>query len=168
MRFLLSLCLLGVLAPPLRAHEGPPFPIIVDAQAGPYVVSVWTDPDIGTGTFFVILEPTGDAPMPTPTRVQVGVRPVSGRLGEVLYDAEAQSVRYGARYFTEVAFDQGEFWKVRIVIEGPEGGGELTSEVEATPDGPIGPIGLLVYLLPFVAIGALWLKAVLRRRKQAT
>jgi len=148
------------------AHEGPPFPIIVDQRVGPYTVSVWTDPDIGIGTFFVVLEsPDGDELAPV-HRVSVGVAPKSGRLAEAVYEAEAQSVRYGARYYAEVAFDQGEFWNVRILIEGAEGGGELQAEVEATPDGTIGPIGLVVYLFPFLAVGFLWLKAMHRQRQR--
>ena len=63
---------------PAQAHEGPPFPIIVDEPLGPYVVSVWTDPDIGTGTFFVVLEPVGDARLPAGTVVRIGVRPIAG------------------------------------------------------------------------------------------
>jgi len=168
--FSFFLLLSGLAALPARfavAHEGPPFPLIVDQPAGPYVVSVWTDPDIGTGTFFVVLEPAEEgAAMPAPSAVEVGVRPVSGRLAEAVYAAEAQDVRYGARYYAEVTFDQGELWHVRVRIDGPGGGGTLEAEVEATPDGTIGPIGLVLYLLPFLAVGFLWLKAYLRRREQ--
>lgn len=151
-------------APPAMAHEGPPFPVLMDERTGPYLVSVWTDPDIGTGEVFVVLEAAGGEPWSEPTLVQVGVRPVSGRLPEVVYTAEPQSVRRGARYYTEVEFDSGGMWHLRVAISGPAGGGEHTVEVEATPDGTIGPIGLLVYLLPFLAVGFLWLKAALRRR----
>lgn len=149
------------------AHEGPPFPIVVDREVGPYLVSIWTDPDIGIGTFFVIFEPVDDQPLPDIHDVRIGVQPVSGRLDEVLYDAEPQRVGYGARYYAEVEFDQGEYWTVRIVIDGEEGGGEIISEVEATPDGTIGPIGLVLYALPFIAVAFLWIKAVLRRRQTA-
>jgi hypothetical protein len=151
-----------------RAHEGPPFPIVVDHEAGSMLVSIWTDPDIGTGTFFVVLEPTEGAELPGNLRVQVGVTPQSGRLDEALYEAEAQHVRYGARYFTEVAFDQGEWWSVRVVIESDAGSEVIASEVEATPDGTLGPISLVLFLLPFLAVGFLWLKAVLRRRKASS
>ena len=36
-------------AGPMRAlaHEGPPYPIIVNKSAGPCVLSVWADPDVG-------------------------------------------------------------------------------------------------------------------------
>src|SRR5690606_11844019 len=113
------------------------------------------------------LEPAEEgAAMPAPSAVEVGVRPVSGRLAEAVYAAEAQDVRYGARYYAEVTFDQGELWHVRVRIDGPGGGGTLEAEVEATPDGTIGPIGLVLYLLPFLAVGFLWLKAYLRRREQ--
>jgi len=152
---------------PVLSHEGPPFPIIEDAEVGPYMVSVWTDPDIGIGRFFVILEtPEGQTDFPEPTLVEVAVWPVSGRLDEVAYRAEPQRTRVGARYYAEVAFDQGEMWHVRVRIESPQGGGTLDAEVEATPDGTIGPMGLILYALPFLAIGFLWLKAFLSRRKR--
>lgn len=161
---LLGFCLMALLpAGRATAHEGPPFPLLVDQQIGPRLVSVWGDPDIGTATFFVVMEPVDDGELPASTRVRIGVRPVSGRLDEVVYDAEPQRVRYGARYVAQPELDRGEMWRVRVVVEGPEGG-ELTVEVEATPDGTIGPIGLVVYLVPFLAVGLLWLKAVLRRR----
>lgn len=147
----------------IEAHEGPPFPLIVDQQVGARLVSVWGDPDIGTATFFVVMEPVDGGELPSSTTVRIGVRPVSGRLDEVVYDAEPQRVRYGARYLAEPELDRGEMWRVRVVVDGPQGG-ELTTEVEATPDGTIGPIGLLVYVLPFLAVGLLWLKSVLHRR----
>lgn len=152
----------------VRAHEGPPFPIVVDHDTGAMLVSVWTDPDIGTGTFFVVFEPVEGVDLPGNIRVQVGVTPQSGRLDEAVYDAEAQDVRYGARYFTEVAFDRGEWWDVRVVIESDAGTEIISSEVEATPDGALGPMSLLLFLLPFLAVGYLWLKAVLRRREASS
>ncbi|HXO43577.1 MAG TPA: hypothetical protein VN999_19165 [Thermoanaerobaculia bacterium] len=151
-------------ARPARAHLGPPFPILVDRRVGPYVASVWTDPNIGTGTFYVVLEAPPGQRLPPRTRVRVGVQPVSNRLPEVLYEAAPQPVHEGARYYTAVAFDRGEKWRVRVLLDGPEGGGILTSEVEATPAGTLGPIGFVLYGFPFAGVGFLWLKAVLRRR----
>ena len=150
---------------PARAHLGPPFPILVDQRVGPYVVSVWTDPNIGTGIFYVVLDAPRGKRLPAWTRVRVGVQPVSKRLPEVLYQAVPQPVRQGARYYTTVAFDRGEMWRSRVLVEGPEGGGVLTAEVEATPAGTLGPIGFVLYGFPFVGIGVLWIKAVLSRRK---
>lgn len=158
----------GLTVGPTHAHEGPPFLIITDHDMGPFVVSVWADPDIGTGTFFVVLEPPEGGELPSDIDVAVGVRPISGRLDEAVYPASPQAVRYGARYYAEVEFDRGEMWHVRVSVESPDGGGTVTTEVEATPDGGIGPIGMVVFLLPFVAVGGLWLKAVLRKRQQKT
>jgi hypothetical protein len=47
----------------LRAHAGPPFPIVTDAVRGPYTISIWTDPDAtddgsSGGQFWVVLTPT--------------------------------------------------------------------------------------------------------------
>lgn len=160
-----SLAVVCASAPRLHAHAGPPFPVIVDRPVGPYVVSVWTDPDIGTGTFFVIFEARDDREPPPLDRVRIGVQPESGRLDEVFVDAEPQRVRHGARYYAEVGFDRQEDWRVRVVIAGRDGGGEIETRVEPTPDGTIGPIGLLVYAVPFLAVGFLWFKAALRRRQ---
>ena len=148
----------------VQAHEGPPFPILVDQKAGPYVASVWTDPDVGTGIFFVILEPPEGKALPAKTRVRIGLQPVSKRLSEAVYEAEPQKVRHGARYFAEAPLDRAEMWRVRVLLDGPEGGGEMAAQVEVTPDGTLGPWASLVYLLPFLGIGWLWLKAAMRRR----
>ena len=149
-----------------QAHEGPPFAIIVDEDVGPYLVSVWTDPDIGIGTFFVVFDPKdNDHPLDDISSVEIGVEPVSGRLDEQVYIFEEQPARSGARYWTEVEFDKGEFWIVRVKIEGDDFSKELYSEVEATPDGTIGPIGLLIYALPFVGVAILWFRAIIVRRR---
>lgn len=163
-------CLLFMMLLPQRiaiAHEGPPFPIIVDREVGPYLVSVWTDPDIGIGTFFVVLESN-----PAVTNlsneirsIDIGVTPASGRLEEAVYSAEAQSVSYGARYWVEVQFDRGEMWKVHVILEGEDWSEELFSEVEATPDGSIGPIVILIYAFPFVLVSILWIRAIMVRRQ---
>src|SRR5215813_14290304 len=96
------------------AHEGPPFPLFVDQKAGGYVVSVWTDPDVGTALFFVIL----NAPEPpADLRVQIGVQPVSGRLPEAFYPAERENVQGRIQYRSQVYFDAQELWRVRVRLE---------------------------------------------------
>jgi hypothetical protein len=164
MRRALGPLLLLLAGPAALAHQGPPVPVLVDQRVGPYVASVWTDPDIGTGTFFVVLEAPKGRGLPARTAVRIGVQPVTRRLPEVVYDAEPQPVDEGARYMAKVQFDRGEMWRARIVLGGSEGGGEMATEVEATPDGILGPVGSLVYAFPFLAVGFLWIKAVLRRR----
>ena len=166
-RFGAILCLVLAMPRVAPAHEGPPFPIIVDARVGAYVVSVWTDPDIGIGTFYVVLEAAQGTGFREPENVRVGVRPVSGRLPETMYDGTPERVRRGARFLAEVSFDRGELWDVRIVIDGPAGAGELLSQVEATPDGTLGPIGLLVYSFPFLLLALLWWRAAVARRRMS-
>lgn len=161
MRRLALLALLAFsLYHPAAAHQGPPFPILVDQKAGPYVASVWTDPDIGTGTFYVLL----DGKTPAPAAARLAVQPVDARLPEAVYGTDPQPTKEGRRFFAEVPFDKGGRWRVRVMLEGPAGSGELLSQVEPTPDGTLGPLELGLYLIPFLAVGFLWFKAVLRRR----
>ncbi len=165
--FFLALWIL-LLSTPVQAHEGPPFAIIIDEEVGPYLVSVWTDPDIGIGTFFVVFDPKEeDHAIDDISSVEIGVEPVSGRLDEKVYSFEEQRSRTGARYWTEVEFDKGEFWTLRVKIEGEGFSKELYSEVEATPDGTIGPIGLLIYAIPFIGVGILWFRAIMIRRRHS-
>lgn len=164
--FYLSLFLL-LPQPAARAHEGPPFPIIVDRPVGPYLVSLWTDPDIGIGTFFVVLEPNPDVQNLSMeiNAINIGVQPASGRLEEEVYPTEPHRTRNGARYWTEVVFDKGEIWEIRLDIQGEGWSDELNARVEATPDGSVGPIAIAIYAFPFVLVGILWVKAIMVRRQ---
>lgn len=145
------------------AHEGPPYPIMVDQVLGPCLVSVWADPDVGTGTFFVIVEPAGGGELPADVAVELGVRPVTGRLPEAVHQTAREGGRPPARFRAEIPFDAEETWRVRVSLRSARGGGEATTDVEVTPPG-YGRWDLLIYLLPFAAVGFLWLRAVLKRR----
>jgi hypothetical protein len=147
--------------PATLAHEGPPFPLIVDRRAGAYVISVWADPDVGTGTFFVILEPAPGMSLPAESRVEVCVQPTSGRLPEACYVGKRQDLRDRVQYVAEVEFDRQEMWQVRFRVDGTE----VTAEVEATPPG-FGAWDLLIYGAPFLLFGGLWLIAALRGRRR--
>jgi hypothetical protein len=149
----------------VNAHEGPPYPILVDKLIGPCIVSVWADPDVGIGTFFVILEPDQQGTIPEDIMVELGVRPSSGRLAEARYKAERESLRGRVQFKAEVPFDAQERWQTRILLNSSRGGGETTVEVEVTPPG-YGRWDLLLYLFPFLALGFLWLKAFLRGRNR--
>jgi hypothetical protein len=145
------------------AHNAPPYPIIVDKNLDPCVVSVWADPDVGTGTFFIVVEPTSGGKLPEDIRAEVGVRPVSGRLPEAFYVAEREDLRGRVQYKALVKFDAQELWRVRVRLQSSQGGGEAVTDVEVTPPG-YGRWDLLLYLLPFVAVGSLWLRVVVGGR----
>ncbi|HJQ32038.1 MAG TPA: hypothetical protein VJ866_07665 [Pyrinomonadaceae bacterium] len=147
------------------AHEGPPYPIIVDKTLGPCVVSVWSDPDVGTGTFFFILEPPPGGRVPEDVRVEIGVQPLSGRLPEAVYKAEREDQSGRVQFKALVPFDAQETWRVRVRLQSSQGGGEATTDVEVTPPG-YGRWDLLIYLLPFAAVGFLWLRALVVRRRR--
>ena len=145
------------------AHEGPPYPIIVDKTLGPCVLSVWSDPDVGTGTFFFILEPPPGGRLPDDIRIEIGVRPASGRLPEAVYAAGREDQGGRVQFKALVPFDAEERWHVRVHIQSAQGGGEAETDVDVTPPG-YGRWDLLIYLLPFAAVGALWLRALIKRR----
>jgi hypothetical protein len=163
--YLSPLVIVLILATSTLAHEGPPFPLLVDQKIDSYVVSVWTDPDVGTALFFVIV--SQPEAVPNDLRVQIGVQPVSGRLPEALYAAERENVQGQTQYRAQVHFDAQEFWRVRVRLQTAQGSAETIATVEATPPG-YGRWDLLLYLLPFLAVGALWAIAMVRKMKQRT
>ena len=152
--------------PAAHAHEGPPFPLVVDRKAGPYVISIWTDPDVGVGTFFVILEHAPGTTLPAENKVEVCVQPTNGRLPEACYPGTLQDLRGRVQYEVKVEFDRQEMWRVRVHVSGANGAGEVFAEVEATPAG-FGAWDLLIYGFPFVLFGLLWLAAALRGRRSS-
>ena len=164
-RFILSLTAIVFFATRTSAHEGPPFPLFVDQNVDRYVVSVWTDPDVGTALFFVIVSAPEPAQLPADLRVQLGVQPASGRLSEVFYPTVREDPQGQTQYRAEVHLDAEELWRVRVRLESATGNAETLATVEATPPG-YGRWDLLVYLLPFLALGLLWTIALVRKIKR--
>ena len=163
-RVIAILLFFSCFAKTVSAHEGPPFPLFVDQKVDRYVVSVWTDPDVGTALFFVIVNVPEVTEMPADLQVQIGVQPASGRVPEVFYAATRENVQGHTQYRAEVHFDTQELWRVRVRLESAAGNAETVATVEATPPG-YGRWDLLLYLLPFLAIGLLWTIALVRKRR---
>ena len=164
-RYILSFWLIFSFANVTSAHEGPPFPLFVDQKVDRYLVSVWTDPDVGTALFFVIINVQDPSELPPDLRVQIGVQPVSGRLKESFYAAERENLQGQIQYRAEVHFDAEELWRVRVRFESAQGNAETVATVEATPPG-YGRWDLLLYLFPFLAVGLLWGIAMIRKIKR--
>jgi hypothetical protein len=164
---LLTLLVVLVFVNTARAHEGPPYPLFVDREVGGYKVSVWTDPDVGDALFFVILDEPISVGQPPDMRVQIGVQPVSGRLPEAFYTGEREDVNGRLQYRAQVHFDAEEQWRVRVRLEGAKGNAETIENVAATPPG-YGRWDLLLYLVPFVAVGIVWGVAMVRKLRHRT
>jgi len=153
---------LAIVLPAAQAHNGPPFPIITDQRVGPCVISLWAHPDIGTGTFWVMVDPPPSGKVPADLSIQIGVTPLSGRLPETTYWAWQEKQRGQVEFKSEVQFDQDEIWKVRVVLHTVAGEWETNSQVEATPPG-YGRWDLLLFALPFVGAGFLWFALIAKR-----
>jgi hypothetical protein len=148
-----------------EAHNGPPFPIIVDKQIGQVKIAVWTHPDIGTGTFFVLVDPQPGGSVPTDLKIDLGIQPVSNRLAEVIYPMQRDNGRGQVQYNARVDFDRQDFFRVRVRLQGSGVDGEAISQVEATPAG-FGRWDLLFYLAPFVFLAGMFYLGVRRKKKQ--
>jgi hypothetical protein len=152
-----------------QAHDGPPFPVVQDRTAGPYRISIWTDPDATDdgsqgGQFWVLIEPADQAVLlPADTLASVSITPLDrsgpgrkGRTAPVSGDVRRQ--------FVALLIDHEGRHAVRAAIEGPLGAAAVDAQVEATYDLRPAPIMLAVYVMPFVLAGFLWAKLLLRRR----
>jgi hypothetical protein len=164
----LLVVLLLVLPSPASAHNGPPFPIIENKKVGPCIVAVWTHPDVGTGAFYVFVEPAPGGTVPDDLKIKIGIQPVTGRLPEAFYEAERVKSHGQVQYNAQADFDRQELWRVRLVMQSSQGGGEARTQVEVTPPG-FGRWDLLLYLLPFLIVAFLWFHGIsrMKRRKNA-
>jgi hypothetical protein len=147
-------------------HAGPPIPLVSNRIVGPYKVSIWADPDstddgTAAGRFWI----TFGTPPPSGTRVQVAIRPLD-RAGPPV-EAPAQSeAKNAAQWFSALVMDHEGRFQVRVTIDGPLGPAAVEADVDATYDLRPPPGLVVVYLVPFIAVGFLWLKLLLRRRHQ--
>jgi hypothetical protein len=145
------------------AHAGAPYPVLLEEPVGPYLVSALADPDVGRGTFYVLVATPGDEVLPRDMAVKVAVEPEDGHAAEVVYVAQREQTRYGERHVAEVPFDREGSWMVRLEVEGPAGYGDISFLVEVTPPG-VGWIATVACLLPFGLLGLLWWRGMRRQR----
>jgi len=148
------------------AHVGAPYPVLLEEPVGPYVVSALADPDVGGGTFYVLVEVEGER-APAGTEVTVWAEPADGHIEQLRTSAEREETRYGERFLAEVPFDAEGTWRVRIAIDGPAGTGEAAFPVEVTPSGT-GWLATVACLVPFVVAAVLWYRGTRRQRPART
>jgi hypothetical protein len=161
----LLLALLVIVSTPASAHNGPPFPIIENKKLGACTIALWTHPDVGTGAFYVFVETLPGGIVPSDLKIQIGVQPVSGRLPEKFYDAVRVKSHGQVQFNAQAEFDRQELWRVHLVVQTSQGGGEATAQVEVTPPG-FGRWDLLLYLLPFLFVAFLWFRGVSRAKRR--
>lgn len=144
----------------LPLHDGPPYPILVDEPTVAGELSVWADPDVGVGTFYVYLNSDWKEHV---TEVQLAVRPMDGHVPEATYAAKPARAGEPFQLVGEARFDARGPWTVRFLLDGPAGLSAVEQTVEVTPPG-LGALGVVGFLLPFLAIAFLWGAALLKRR----
>jgi hypothetical protein len=153
----------------IQAHSGPPYPIVSERVAGPYRISIWTDPDATDdgslgGQFWVVIEPVDrSVSLPGETRASVSITPLA-RQGPAL-TGWTVPVNDVTRQFVALLMDHEGRFGVRVTVEGPLGQGVVEAEAEATYDLRPPPIMLVVYVMPFVLVGFLWVKLLRARRR---
>lgn len=147
------------------AHIGPPYPIMQNRKIGPFNVEVWSNPDVGTGSFYVIIDPPKGGSVPADMKVQVIVQPISKRLPEAAYGAWREKLLDHVEFKTDVPFDKEETWHIRVMLASSIASGETDTDVQVTPT-LLGRWDLLLFLLPFAGIGVLWFKAASVRRNR--
>jgi len=157
-----------LIAPALQAHDGPPYPILSNHAAGPYVVSIWTDPDTTDdgspgGQFWVRVHLADGGAPPAGTRAIVTVAPLDRAGASVA--ARASPVRGDiTNQFAAVVMDHEGRFGVRVSVDGPLGEASASATVEATYDLRPAPGLLVLYLVPFAIVGLLWGRLLMRRR----
>lgn len=152
----------------VASHSGPPFPIVLNQAAGPYHVSVWTDPDAtddgsAGGQFWVMVRLLDGAPLPSDTRAVVTATPLD-QAGPLRSGTTEPVKGTLTRQFVALLLDHEGRFAVRTQISGAAGSAVLDAEVDATYDLRPPPVMLVVYAMPFLAIGLFWLTRLRHRR----
>jgi hypothetical protein len=105
------------------------------------------------------------AEVPAGTRAIVSIKPADRPGPE--RRAEASPVNGDlTNQFAAVVMDHEGRFAVHVAIEGPLGAATLDSAVDATYDLRPTRAMVLLYLVPFLAIGLLWGRLLSRRRKR--
>jgi hypothetical protein len=156
----------------VQAHSGPPFPIVEDRIVGAYQVSIWADPDAtddqsAAGQFWVMLKAARSGQViPAGTDVQVQIRPLDRPGDERLALAEPIAGDVSRQFAALVMDHEGPF-AVVVRIDGALGSGELDARADATYDLRPRPALIALFILPFLLVGFVWGKLLIKRRMHA-
>lgn len=142
-------------------HHAPPVRIIADEHVGPWTISVWAQQHMDTGRFFVKVRPSSGTTVPDDLKVEIGVQPANQNSPETFYPADRESP--DAQYEAEAPFDSEKPWQITVRLQSSRGINETTTYINASPPLP-GEWQFLLYSLPFLSVGGLWLRVYLLRR----
>ncbi len=136
------------------------------AAAGPYVVSVWTQPSPPTaGPWRVDVAVMRENGMPVgDVAVRVRAEPLESPIGPVESDARRNDDPLGVRYRASLALGAAGSWRVSITVGGPEGAGALTFPVDVEPASQAWSMAVALGAAVLALGGAV---AFLRRRRLA-
>jgi len=142
----LTALLLLFVARPAQAHGGG-MPQLTNAEAGPYWVSVWTEPDpIRVGDFHVTVailqapEPGASAreagELVLDATVLVQAQSVS-QVGEILISPATRDNAVNKLFYeADLTLPAEGQWRVDIQVNGAAGAGSAAFEIEALPPSP--------------------------------
>jgi hypothetical protein len=144
------------------AHSGPPFPIVSDQSVHGYTVSVWTDPDvtddeIRAGRFWVTVSPGASS-------VVVSVKPLD-RAGETKASTAEAVNGDRQRYYTALRLDHEGRFGVHVDIDGSRGPATVDAYTDATYDLRPRPALTVLFVLPFLLVGFVWGKLLIKRKR---
>lgn len=144
-----ALVLLFCLLLPARAHMGAPYVVLLDEPFGAYRVTVWSDPDVGEGTFYLVAMQGEKTAAPPPARLWVRASNEKAELGPF----ETRAEEWGRRpsQAARVPFDREGDWEVRLESEGHT----ARFRVLVTPPGPPW-LSWVLGLGPCLLLAALW------------
>lgn len=133
-------------------------PVLINVPSGPYLLSIWTDPDPlrvnETHVTVAVMEPETQAPIVTGVQVQVQLTAVADE--SLSYTAAASADNSANRLLYAAVFENlptDGRWRGLVSVDGPAGAGKgVPFEVEVMPPAPFnwlwpGIGGLVVLLL---------------------
>jgi hypothetical protein len=170
-RALLVTAVLGSAPARMSAHSGPPFPLLPERVTGPYRMSVWTDPDAtddgsAAGQFWVIVSSVDGSGLPSDTFALITIRPADRAAPPRSAHTTPVNGDIG-RQFAALQMDHEGPYLVEIRIAGSRGAAAAEARVEATYDLRPARWLLALYVMPFLAVGFLWMKLLVARRGSA-
>jgi len=93
----------------------------------------------------------------------ISVRPLDRTAPAVTARTEPVGAAVSPQFAALVLDHEGRY-EVEVSVDGPLGPASVKAEIEATYELRPSPISALVYVVPFLLAGALWLKILVHRR----
>ena len=145
------------------SHSGTSYPILVDRKISNTNLTIWADPDLSKGSFFIYL----DGELKSEAIINIKANPTDDTNHILKSEAKLSNEKpERSTYIAILPFDRATNWNIEFsIILKNKNSAIISIPLEVIPPGP-NKLEFAIYLLPFLLVGLILLRIIITKMKK--